>query len=445
LADAVNAHLHAHGHQQSCVDANYVGKLERGQTRWPTAAVRAAFRFVLGAPTDADLGFYIIRATAPFTRGTDPQPVLGRPTESIDTKPASAEDAVDWPCDHPIADTDEVTRRELLRLLTTAGVLISGPAADNLDWERIADAIAGQRRPDAATLDQYEALNASLWQAFGAAESKADIAVPVRQHLTTLTGALRSSHSTDLHRRLCAATADLLQLSGELAFDANRYDDAARCYSLAATASREAGAFDLSACAMTRYAYISVYEQSFANAHEMLGAAARLAVRGDSGLSTRFWVQSVRAQALAGLGLFDECQRALDAAEGVHSLAGNMHNGGWLRFDGTRTTEERATCYVTLRRPDLAEPLLHDVLGGRLSVRRRGSALTDLATTGVQRGDVAQVVFFGAAALDTERQSRSGVLKQKLRTLHTQLAPFGEDPHVRHLQQQIAAALTPAA
>jgi hypothetical protein len=130
---------------------------------------------------------------------------------------------------------------------------------------------------------------------------------------------------------------------------------------------------------------------------------------------------------------------------GVHGLADNMHNGGWLRFDGARTAEERATCYVTLRRPDLAVPLLRHALRERLSVRRRGSALIDLATVGVQRGDAAWAAYYGAAALDAERQSRSGVLKQKLRTLHAHLVPFGDGVHVRHLRQQIAVALTPAA
>ncbi|MFG1953964.1 transcriptional regulator [Micromonospora sp. NPDC048830] len=434
MADAVNAHLHAAGHHHGCIDANYVGKLEPGQIRWPTAAARAAFRAVLGVPTDAVLGFYIVRATAALTPAKDSTP-------PIESSPGSK---TDWQLDQAIADTDEVNRRELLRLLTTAGVLISGPTAGNLDWERIASIGDGHRPLDSAALDEYEALTGALWRAFGAAESKASVAPLADRHLATLTNALRLSHPSNVHRRLCAAAGNLLQLRGEIAFDANRYDDAARCYSLAGTASREAGSFDLWACAMTRYAYISVYERSYPEANEMLDAAARLAANGDSELSTRHWVESVRAQALAGLGRFDECQRALDAADGVHNLTGVVHNGGWLRFDGARTTEERATCYVTLRRPDQAEPLLHQALDGRLSIRRRGSALTDLATLGVYRSDVAQVVFYGAAALDAERQSRSGVLKQKLRTLQTQLTPFGGDPHVQHLQRQITATLTSA-
>jgi hypothetical protein len=145
---------------------------------------------------------------------------------------------------------------------------------------------------------------------------------------------------------------------------------------------------------------------------------------------------------LAGLGLFDECQRALDAADAVRDLTGDVHNGGWLRFDGTRTAEERGACYVVLRRPDLAESILHDALNKRLSIRRRGAVLTDLAIAGAQRADVHHVVIYGAAALDAERQSRSGVLRRKLHGLQVELPRFIGDPHVRHLQHQITAAVS---
>ncbi|MFE9438020.1 hypothetical protein ACFYO2_03205 [Streptomyces sp. NPDC006602] len=41
------------------------------------------------------------------------------------------------------------------------------------------------------------------------------------------------------------------------------------------------------------------------------------------------------------MGDIDGCARALDEAEKVHSLDGHSHNGGWLRFDGSRLPEER--------------------------------------------------------------------------------------------------------
>jgi hypothetical protein len=241
---------------------------------------------------------------------------------------------------------------------------------------------------------------------------------------------------------LCALAADLFQLAGEIMFDADRYTEAAHCYTLATTASQEADAFDLWACALTRHAFIGVYERQFADAAPMLELAGTIARRGDRTLSTRHWVYTVHAQALAGLDDIGTCQRALDAADEVHNLSGRVHNGGWLRFDGTRLAEERGTCYVELQRPDRAEPILLTALGQDLSLRRRGGVLTNLAMVGAQRHDPDQVVMYANAALDIARHTRSGVVAHRLGHLRTHLAPLLADGHVRHLSQQITGLAT---
>ncbi len=61
LADAVNACLWDRHHITAELDATYIGHLEQGRHRWPQAQRREAFREVLGAATDAELGFYINR------------------------------------------------------------------------------------------------------------------------------------------------------------------------------------------------------------------------------------------------------------------------------------------------------------------------------------------------------------------------------------------------
>ncbi|MFJ8578417.1 hypothetical protein [Micromonospora sp. NPDC093277] len=64
LAEAVAAYLFEHVGRVSDINAGYIGKLERGEHRWPAAHTRTAFRAVLGRDTDAELGFYIIQGHA---------------------------------------------------------------------------------------------------------------------------------------------------------------------------------------------------------------------------------------------------------------------------------------------------------------------------------------------------------------------------------------------
>ncbi|NBE84470.1 transcriptional regulator [Micromonospora rubida] len=435
VAEAVNTYLWETYGTRTSLDANHVGKLERGEHRWPKPATREAFRAVLKASRDADLGFYITRGQ----RHTDPVLHWMPPGQPLT---AGDDHGGGWLTGRQITDTGDMNRRELLRLLSLTGALLAAPVpGGQLDWARIESSSDGDKRLDPATLDEYEGLNLQLWATFGAAESKMAVSPLVNRQLTTLTANLRRSHTTSVHRRLCGITADLLQLAGEVAFDANAYSEAAHCYVLAATAAREAAAYDLWACAMIRHAFISVYERDFRQAAPMLEVAAGLASNGNSALSTRHWAHTVRAQALAGLGDLGGCRRALDQAEEVNRLPGRVHNGGWLRFDGSRIAEERGACYVELGRPDLAEPVLSGALSQSLSVRRRGAVLTDLAMVGVQRSEAHQIVLYGGAALDTARQSGSGVVGAKLNRLQHHLQPFLADTHVQHLNSQINALM----
>ncbi|WP_146017410.1 hypothetical protein [Verrucosispora sp. ts21] len=80
LADAVNAALDRLYPGQNLaayyVDHRWVGKLERGEHRWPSRERRDALRQVLSASTDADLGLYSPRRTPD---STPRRPIPDRP------------------------------------------------------------------------------------------------------------------------------------------------------------------------------------------------------------------------------------------------------------------------------------------------------------------------------------------------------------------------------
>lgn len=61
LADLVNRYLTRCG-IRTAMDEGYIGKLERGEHRWPGVAYREALRLVLGVRSDAELGLFIVRA-----------------------------------------------------------------------------------------------------------------------------------------------------------------------------------------------------------------------------------------------------------------------------------------------------------------------------------------------------------------------------------------------
>lgn len=336
------------------------------------------------------------------------------------------------------AEADDMNRRDLLRLFSVTGALLALPAGETAlaDVDRLA-AAAHTGAVDATGVAEFAQLNSHLWRVYALSPTKGHVLPLVRAQLDVLTDSLRRPQAPTVRQQLCELTADLFQLSGEIFFDGDRYTDAAHCYTLAATAGKEAAASDLWACALTRHAFIAVYERRFADAAPILDVAAALARRGDPGLSTRHWVAVVQAETFAGLGDLDSCQRALDTAAEVQHLQGPVHNGGWLRFDGSRLAEERGTCYVTLGRHDLAETALVDALQGTLTARRKAGVLTDLAMIGVHRRDPDQVVTYADTVLAAARQTGSGVITRKLRVLQPYLAPLLNHQQIQRLDAEI--------
>jgi hypothetical protein len=63
LAAAVNDHVLRVTGRPGAVDAQHVGRWERGNNQWPASRYRAALRAVLGVATDAELGFRRPRRT----------------------------------------------------------------------------------------------------------------------------------------------------------------------------------------------------------------------------------------------------------------------------------------------------------------------------------------------------------------------------------------------
>jgi transcriptional regulator with XRE-family HTH domain len=327
-----------------------------------------------------------------------------------------------------LAEIDDMQRRELLQLFSMVGAMLALPTSS---------ASAGSQ-----AFAGHANVNGHLWQIYSLASAKGEVMPLVRSQLTVLADELANPHGPDARRQLCALTGDLFQLAGEIFFDANAYTDAAHCYTLAAQASKDADAPDLWACAMTRNAYLLVYERRFAAAVPMLELADALARSGDSALSTRYWVAAVQAETYAGLGDFNSCQRALDTAEHVRDLTGPVHNGGWLRFDGSRLAEQRGTAYTRCGRDDLAEAALNEALHHATSPRRRASVLTDLALIGVRRHDADQVVTYADAVLAEARQSGSGMIGRKLRELQHHLPPLLVDKQIQRLNVDIDALAT---
>jgi transcriptional regulator with XRE-family HTH domain len=396
------------------VDRTTIGRWERGETD-PQPYIRTRLCTVLHVTT-AELDTLI-------TPGPDHENLPHAPRDAAGTAGSAT------PLDL-MGEPDDMHRRELLRLLSIAAVTVTMPA----------DANATSGGLPAADIAQYAALNAHLWQLYGMSHAKGQVYPLARQQLTVITRQMSSGQPEAAHRQLCALACDLFQLAGEICFDGNRYTEAAHCYALAITAGREAQAYDLTACALTRQAFVSMYDKQHGQASEILTAATRVAHRGNSQLSTRQWVTAVHAQALAGTGDQAGCDHALDTASTVLDLSGSASPGGWLRFDGSRLAEQRGTCYLASGQDARAETALTTALGQATSPRRRASILTDLALLGTRQRDAGHFLAHASAAVDlAERAGSPGYVGRKLHDLQARIQPLLADARIAQLNDRITS------
>ena len=312
-------------------------------------------------------------------------------------------------------------RRDLLRLLSTVGTMFVLPL--DIDWQHINLILVHPSYLDEEAIKDLTAINGQYWHLYIKASSKSLVLDGVLGQLKTITHYLKHPHPTQVYTPLCALVSDLAQLAGEIYFDLHDHTTASMCYTFATTAAKEAQAYDLWACALTRYAFLPLYEKHYQEALPLLQGAQQLAQNGDTSLGTRFWASAVEAEAQSGLGDANACQRALDKAQGVLEI--NGPSPAWLRFEGSRLPALRGACFVRLGQFDVATPALQEALHHFAQPRRkRGLVLIDLAATYIQRKEIEQACVYANQVIDIGVLISSRFLCDGVRKLRTQLEPF---------------------
>jgi len=329
-------------------------------------------------------------------------------------------------------------RRELLHLLGLASsvLLMSSPF---IDWERVVTLANGQLPLDEQALQDLATINRHLWNLFIGTSIKSSVLDGVLGQLKMLLQFLKEPQVQHVQQSLSLLASDLSQLAGEIFFDMLDYDTAQACYVFAASAAKEARAYDLWAAAFVRHAYLPIYEGRYEDALPLLGHAWRIAQQGNALLPTKQWVGAVQAEAEAGMGNLMGCQKALDQAYGVLELTNA--SPAWIRFDGSRLPALKGACYVRLHQPDLAEPALKEALRQPLSLRRRSMIFTDLSLAALQRDDVEAACSYGQELVNLAANGSSGFLRKHVQKLQHHLAPFAALSSVKSLEQHIISVV----
>jgi hypothetical protein len=350
-AEAVNEWIYENTKTTTTLDANYLAKLERGVVRWPSARYRAGLRAVLGATTDAELGFYPPRRLGTTNRADVPMPQPADP-EPVDT----------------------VEPWELADALTRS--MISITTLDHMERAVLSYAVRYPSTTPAALLPAVSGQTRRLREVLANPQQ-----LRVRQRSVMLLGVL------------CG-------LTGNLWLDLGKDDRAAEFFDVGELASQEAQNADLTAWVLATRSLGPFFAGQFVHAADLLARAEAAAGTG-SGTRRRAWVEALRARAAAATG---DRRTALAALEHAYRLMDTVTEPpqGTEFFDPPRLDGMAGAVYRLLRDTNRATPLLVQALDRRPSTDAKGRALVllDLADCHVVTAEPEEGARIAMEALD---------------------------------------------
>ncbi|SDS07783.1 hypothetical protein [Jiangella sp. DSM 45060] len=421
LADRVNAHLFERTGRLYELDDNYVGKLERGIIRWPQAAYRDALRAVLGAATDAELGFV-------NTRRLQAAPVLQRPEQGAE----------------PLGGEPDVKRQEFLRAaFVGVGGLLTSPSTllDLLAPLRPSDA---PKRVGRSEIEQVRGA-ADLLVSWGHSHGGAGVREAANAQLRWFGQLLNAQATPEVRVELHEAVGLLGHATAHMAFDACAYDDARQIFKFALACSEEVGSWHLRAKVLS-----SLARQEIWRGEPDLGLTyAELAlVRADRLTATeQAMLHTARARALAKLGRYQDTLRAVGQAD--EAFAGTAPDGDppWMGYyDAAQHAGDtgHALFDLTVQGHDTeAAPRLLAAVDGHTAgyVRSRAMSQTKLASLTMAVGDPGEAARIGLAAVDDAGRLHSRRAAMDLAELRTYAARHAGVPEVAELRHRVTTAL----
>ncbi|MBB6569620.1 XRE family transcriptional regulator [Kribbella sandramycini] len=400
LAEMVNEWIWRQRGRHTDVDANYIGKLERGLIRSPQDDYRAALRAITGVRTDPELGFRVRRHSSSPVENVDRKEFL-RAVVGVGAAVSAAPLLELLSPDQPTPVPNVVTQADIDGVRTAARVFGSW---DNHHGGGLArEAVVAQLRHSAEMLD--------------------------------------SRCPEKLRGELFAAVGFLGHVCAMMAFDAYAHDDARRMFRFTQACADEAGDWNLRAKSLSSMARQAIW---CGDPDQGLTLTELALVRADRLTATeRAMLLAARARALAKMGRAEETLRTVGLADEQFTRADPANDPDWMRYyDQAQHLGDTGHALWDLAvrqgeaKQEAASRLASAVAGHTETyVRSRAMSGIKLASLTMTVGDPQEAAVIGAQALKDAQSLRSRRAADDLRDLAHRASvhePVAEVAELRH-------------
>jgi transcriptional regulator with XRE-family HTH domain len=412
------------------IDAQWIGRLERGERRWPNAVYRTALRTVYGAETDAELGLYGNKAAHHSSAAPHEAALPTAYAPWLPTAPSGAPH-------HGTEEADDVHRRELLRTtLAAGGLTIAAPVLGALGQVKSAAAYGPSSERDLVATSAYE--SASFGQRIGTTnihpdtleQINADIERFGRAYLTQPLGgliaemryvrnmvftALEGRQYPNQARQLYLHAARLCGLMASAASDLGHYDAARTHARTAATCAELAGHPSTTAWIAATQSLIEFWDEQPAEALQR----ARFGREYVTGDIDALRLHSLEARASARIGDAESTRQAITQMTVIMDRTDASAHRSIFDFPQANALRCAGSSYLWLHEYTSAQTVLSQALdifeaypeGGsyaHVAVTRIDLALAHLGTLDL---DAASETLRPVLELDSQRRL-SGMIRR---------------------------------
>lgn len=405
LAELVNAYIWDHHGKVVELDANYMGKLERGVIRWPCGLYREALRAILGVSTDSALGLTNTRRT--------------------------------------VVKLADVDRKQFLR--TTAlgvGTLALGSVAALLERSEPTPVPVRVGSTEIEQIRAAAGVFASWDHTYGGGLARETVLAQLRW----AAGLLDVTCPTKLTGELLSAVGYLGHTCAFMAFDAYAHDDARRIFRFAVACAQSADDWHLRAKILSSMARQAIWT---GRPDEGLTLVEHALVRADRLTATeRAMLHTASARALAKMRRVRETLIAVGTADDhfAHSTPAN-DLPFMAYYDAAQHAGDTGHALFDLavmgRDPTGATGRLAAAVSGHTVgyARSRTISQIKLASLTMATGDPIEAATIGTAALDAAGTIRSRRAVDDLRELARHANRHTKIDQVNTLRQRVTSAI----
>jgi transcriptional regulator with XRE-family HTH domain len=402
LAELVNAHVWRQHGRVVEMDANYVGKLERGVIRWPSKRYREALRAVLGVSTDAALGFANKRRA--------------------------------------IVKLEDVNRKSFLRAAALgAGGLALAPAMDLLEGSEPTPIPARVGATEVEQIRTAARVFANWDHLYGGGLAREAVFAQLRWSAALLNEA---QYSARQRGPLFAAVGYLAHTFAFMAFDAYAHHDAQRIFRFALACAEQAGDWHLRAKVLSSMSRQATW---LGQPDDALTLTEYAVVRADRLSATeRAMLHTAHARALAKMGRVRETLIAVGQADEAFSHSDPAADPPWMGYyDAAQHAGDTGHALFDLavreRSSQAARARLAAAVAGHTAAYARSRAISriKLASLVMATGDPREAVTLGHGAVDAAAGIRSLRAADDLRELARYASRHATNGEVAELRARI--------